>query len=258
MSVIPHHIEKGAGETVLFLHGVGGGAHSWDHQIDSFSTKYRAAAWDMPGYGKSPLSGGMTFPQLADALLALLDSQGWTKVHLVGHSMGGMVAQEFAVAHQDRLYSLTLSATSPAFGNPDGDFQKKFVATRLAPLAAGKTMADLAVELVDTMMSESADPDGRRLAEACMAEVPADTYRAAVECIVTFEQRSNLPNIRVPTLALAGEDDTNAPAAMMEKMAAKIPGCRCICLPKLGHLANLEDPAAYDAALGEFLSTVSS
>ena len=258
MSAIPHHIVKGSGETVLFLHGVGGGAHSWDRQIDGFSARFKAAAWDMPGYGESPLNGGMTFPQLADALLALLDSQGWRKVHLVGHSMGGMVAQEFAVAHQDRLHSLTLSATSPAFGNPDGDFQKKFVAARLAPLAAGKTMADLAVDLVETMMSDDADPDGRILAQKCMADVPAATYRAAVECIVTFEQRANLANIRVPTLAIAGEDDTNAPAAMMEKMAAKIPVCRYICLPKLGHLANLEDPAAYDAALGEFLSTVSS
>jgi len=258
MSAVPHHIEKGSGETVLFLHGVGGGARSWNRQIDSFSARYKAAAWDMPGYGDSPLSDSLSFPLLADALLALLDDRGWPTVHLVGHSMGGMVAQEFAVAHQDRLLSLTLSATSPGFGNPAGDFQKKFVAARLAPLAAGKTMADLGTELVKTMMSAGADSDGRRLAEACMAEVPADTYRAAVECIVTFEQRANLPNIRVPALALAGEVDTNAPATMMEKMAAKIPGCRYVCLPKLGHLANLEDPAAYDAALGEFLSTVSS
>ena len=192
MTQVPHHIEKGSGEVVLFLHGVDGGAHSWTRQIDNFSTKYKAAAWDMPGYGKSPLNGGISFPQLADSLLALLDERGWQKVHLVGHSMGGMVAQEFAVAHQDRIHSLTLAATSPAFGNPDGDFQKKFVEARLAALAAGKTMADLATELVKTMMSADADPDGRQLAHDCMADVPAETYRAAVECIVTFEGRTNL------------------------------------------------------------------
>lgn len=258
MIAVPDCIGKGRGDVVLFLHGVGGGAQSWYPQINSFALKYQAAAWNMPGYGKSILHGGMSFPDLAAALLALLDDRGWTKIHLVGHSMGGMVAQEFAVDHQDRLHSLTLSATSPAFGRPDGDFQKKFIDARLAPLAAGGTMADLARELVETMMSAEADPNGRQLAYDCMANVPANTYRAAVECIVSFEQRANLPNIQVPTLVLAGEADTNAPAPMMEKMAAKIPGARFVCLPELGHLANLEDPLAFDAALSEFLESVST
>jgi len=253
---VPDCIHKGTGDVILFLHGVGGGAYSWMPQINSFSMKYTAAAWDMPGYGKSALSGGMTFPDLADGLLALLDDNEWEQVHLVGHSMGGMVAQEFAVDHQDRLKSLTLSATSPAFGRPDGDFQKKFVEARLAPLADGATMADLATELVETMMSADADPNGRQLAHDCMANVPAETYRAAVECIVTFEQRENLPKIAVPTMVLAGETDTNAPAPMMEKMAAKIPQSTYVCLPELGHLANLEDPQAFDAALSAFLDTL--
>ena len=258
MSAVPDCVGKGRGDVVLFLHGVGGGAQSWYPQINSFALKYQAAAWNMPGYGKSILSGGMSFPGLAAALLALLDDRSWTKIHLVGHSMGGMVAQEFALDHQDRLHSLTLSATSPAFGRPDGDFQKKFIDARLAPLAAGGTMADLARELVETMMSDEADPNGRQLAYDCMANVPENTYRAAVECIVSFEQRANLPNIRVPTLVLAGETDTNAPAPMMEKMAAKIPGARFVCLPELGHLANLEDPLAFDAALSAFLESVST
>ncbi len=256
MTVVPDCIAEGEGEVVLFLHGVGGGAASWRPQIARFSKDYCAAAWNMPGYGKSILTGGMSFPALAASLAALLDARGWDRVHLVGHSMGGMVAQEFAVTRQDRLRSLTLSATSPAFGRPDGDFQKKFVEARLAPLTNGATMADLGRELVETMMSAGADPAGRRLACECMASVPAETYRAAVECIVTFERRANLPDIRVPTLVLAGETDTNAPAPMMARMAEKIPGSRYVCLPGLGHLANLEDPAAFDAVLGEFLAGV--
>ena len=112
MSQVPDYIEKGSsGEVVLFLHGVGGGARSWVPQIERFSTKYRAVAWDMPGYGESIPLENMSFPFLADSLLALLDDRDWEKVHLVGHSMGGMVAQEFAVAQQNRLHSLTLSAT---------------------------------------------------------------------------------------------------------------------------------------------------
>ena len=73
MIFVPDCIEKGEGEVVLFLHGVGGGAYSWMPQINSFSMNYLAAAWNMPGYGKSPLFGAMSFPVLADALEMLLD-----------------------------------------------------------------------------------------------------------------------------------------------------------------------------------------
>ncbi len=258
MKNVPEHIEKGDGDVILFLHGVGGGAYSWMPQLNSFSLKYKAAAWNMPGYGKSTWNGDMKFTILADALLLLLDDRGWERVHLVGHSMGGMVAQEFSVNNQDRLLSLTLSATSPAFGNPDGDFQKKFVDARLAPLNNGSTMADLAEELVVTMMSPDADPHGKQLAFDCMSDVSTETYRAAIKCIVSFEQRKNLPHIKVPTLVISGEKDTNAPASMMEKMSTKIPNSRYVCLPGLGHLANLEDPLAFDAALSDFIRPLST
>ena len=258
MTGVPDCAVAGDGEVLLFLHGVGGGARCWEPQLAHYSDRYLAAAWDMPGYGNSVLNGRMTFPLLSDALLALFDARGWERAHLVGHSMGGMVAQEFAADHQDRLHSLALSGTSPAFGRPDGEFQKKFVADRLAPLAAGASMEDLARELVRDMMSPDADPDGRAIAYACMAEVSPDAYRAAIECIVGFDRRADLARIRVPALALAGGEDVNAPAAMMEKMAARIPSCRYVCLEGLGHLANLEDPAAFNRELDSFLETATT
>ena len=82
-----------------------------------------------------------------------------------------------------------------------------------------------------------------------MSAVPADTYRAAVRCLVGFDERANLPKIGVPVLCLAGEKDPNAPAAVVERMAGKIPGARYVCLPGVGHLPNLEAPAAFDAAI---------
>lgn len=253
MNVIPHCETRGQGDVVLFLHGVGGGHESWAPQLDTFSGNFCAAAWDMPGYGQSAPLGGMTFPALADSLLRLLDDRGWDRVHLVGHSMGGMVAQELAAGHQDRLASLVLSATSPAFGNPDGDFQKKFVADRLAPLDAGQTMKDLAQGLVDGFMGAAADPAALDAAIACMKAVPEQTYRDAIHCLVTFEQRANLPKLRVPTLVIAGAEDRNAPAPMMERMASKISGATYVCLEGAGHLANLEQPDVFDGHLNDFL-----
>lgn len=241
---------------MLFLHGVGGGSASWRPQLDHFSRRFRAAAWDMPGYGASGLEGGMSFASLAGALGALLDERGWDRVHLVGHSMGGMVAQEFAAGAQDRLLSLTLSATSSAFGRPDGEFQKGFIRDRLAPLDGGATMEDLADELVNGMMGPAADPAGREAARRCMAEVPEATYRAAVACITTFDRREGLARIRAPTLVLAGERDTNAPAAMMERMASRIPRSRYVCLPGVGHLANLENPGLFNSTLEGFIDSV--
>ncbi len=250
---VPDCTVRGTGAVVLFLHGVGGGAMCWEPQLDHFAQKFTAAAWDMPGYGKSVLDGRMTFATLALALSELLDDRGWDRVHLVGHSMGGMVAQELAVWQQHRLASLTLFATSPAFGRPDGEFQKQFVEARLAPLSAGASMSDLADDVVGTMFGPSADMKGREIARRAMADLAPDTYRAAVECIVSFDRRDNLPLIEVPTLVLAGETDTNAPAPMMERMAAKIAGARYECLRGLGHLANLENPSMFNSVLDDFL-----
>ena len=258
MTVVPDCTVRGKGDVVLFLHGVGGDSASWRPQLEHFSRDGCAAAWDMPGYGGSRLEGDMSFAALSDALTMLLDARGWERVHLVGHSMGGMVAQEFAATHQDRLSSLVLSATSSAFGRADGAFQKQFVRDRLEPLDKGATMADLADELVNEMMGASPDPDGRNIAWRCMTGVPEATYRAAIACIVTFDRRDNLSRIAVPALAIAGEQDRNAPPAMMERMASRIAGCRYVCLPGLGHLANLEDPRAFNAALEDFLAAVRS
>lgn len=248
--------EAGSGEPVIFLHGVGGGAASWKFQLESFGETNRAIAWDMPGYGGSQPLEEVTFAGLASSLRDLFDHLGLDAPHIVGHSIGGMVAQEFCAAYPDRLKSLVLSATSPAFGNPDGDFQKSFVAARLKPLDAGKTMADVAQGVVPELVGDAPDPEGIALAKDCMGNVPPETYRATMTCLVTFDRRDTLGQIPVPTLVLAGEKDTNAPAPMMERMAGRIPGAQFVCLPGAGHLANMEQPQAFDAAVRRFLETV--
>jgi pimeloyl-ACP methyl ester carboxylesterase len=146
-----------------------------------------------------------------------------------------------------------LACTSPAFGNADGDFQKRFVGDRIGPLDAGKTMADLAPALVQRMIGPAAAPAGSAYAVQIMSAVPPPTYRAAVRCLVTFDERASLSGIRVPVLCLAGEADQTAPAKVMERMAARIPGARFASLPGAGHLPNLETPDAFDDAILEFL-----
>jgi pimeloyl-ACP methyl ester carboxylesterase len=184
----------------------------------------------------------------------LIESLKVKQVVLLGHSMGGMVAQEVVARRPDLVSRLVLCGTSPAFGKPDGDWQRDFIAQRTAPLDAGRSMAELAETLVPQMIGPGSLPEGVRLATVCMGQVPAATYRRALECIVTFDRRGNLPNIHVPTLLVAGEHDRNAPPAVMKKMAQGIANSTYIEMKGIGHLQNLEAPDDFDALVLNFLA----
>ncbi|MCC2634226.1 alpha/beta fold hydrolase [Ramlibacter sp.] len=255
MTAVPTFTTLGGGPTVLMLHGIGGGHLSFAPQVESLAVAgYRAVAWDMPGYGHSAPIEPYTFKGLAQSCVLLIESLKVSNVVLVGHSMGGMVAQEVVARRPDLVSRLVLCGTSPAFGKPDGDWQREFVSQRTAPLDAGKSMADLAETLVPQMVGPGSLPEGLRLATHCMGMVPAATYRRALECIVTFDRRANLPNINVPTLLIAGEHDRNAPPAVMKKMAEAIPRSTFIQMKGIGHLQNLEAPDDFDGLLLNFLS----
>jgi pimeloyl-ACP methyl ester carboxylesterase len=241
---------------VVFLHGIGAGAKSFAPQMASFATaQYYPIALDLPGYGAREPVEAMSFEALAEDVEFAITRNALEKPVLVGHSMGGMVVQTMLRRRPDDYAAAVLSCTSPAFGNPSGDFQKKFVAERLAPLDAGKTMAEIAPGAAAGIMGPNADPAGRALFAENYAAVPGATYRAAVKCLVTFDERANLAAIKAPVLCIACEHDRQAPAPMVEKMAGKIPGARYVCLPGLGHMPNLEAPAAFDAALLAFLKS---
>ena len=248
------YLESGEGPVVVFLHGIGVDSRSFRFQLDAFaSSGYRAVAWDMPGYGGSASLNPMTFPGLADGLLYFLDELDVDNAHVVGHSIGGMVVQELARTAQERLASMTLAQTSPAFGKQDGSFQQQFISERLQPLQDGKTMAEIAEQVIPRLIGEAPAEEGVQLARDCMSRIPADSYAAAVKCLVEFEGRDHLARIAVPTLVLAGEKDTNAPVPMMEKMAQKIPDAEFFVISGVGHLAPMENPEAFNQLILAFL-----
>lgn len=242
---------------VVFLHGVGGGRHGWaGQQAHVAALGWRSLAWDMPGYGDSPTVTPYDFAQLAQALWQMLDAAGIDQAVLVGHSMGAMVALQAWTQKPERIRGLLLAASSPAFGHSDGDFQKQFLAQRLAPLDAGKTMGDIADKLIPTMATPGGDATPLIPAHHSMAAVPPATYRAALHALVQFEQRAALPTLTVPVLCLAAEHDSTAPPTVMARMAQKIPGARYACLAGAGHLLHYEQPEAFNAELEKFLKDV--
>jgi 3-oxoadipate enol-lactonase len=240
---------------LVFLHGIGGAARAWRGQLKFFRDRYRAIAWDMPGYGGSAPLPTVSIAALADALQDFLEQVGATKSILVGHSIGGMIVQQLLAKNPRIAAAVVLAQTSPAFGKPDGDWQKSFLAARLGPLDRGETLVSLAPTLVKELVGDDPDVTGMELARDCMASVPEATYRATMLALMGFDLRNALKNIAVPTLVLSGSRDNNAPAPMMAKMATYIPSATYVELEGAGHLVNLERPEAFNAALNGFLKT---
>ena len=237
---------------LIFLHGIGGAARAWRGQLEFFGERYRAIAWDMPGYGGSAPLASPSIAALADALQDFLEETGARRPALVGHSIGGMIVQQWLVKHPHDATAVVLAQTSPAFGKADGDWQKSFIEARLGPLDRGETMASLAPALVQELVGNNPDTKGIDLARDCMASVPEASYRASMRALLGFDQRKALADIKVPTLVLSGSKDKNAPAPMMAKMATYIPSACYVELEDAGHLVNLERPKAFNAALDQF------
>jgi 3-oxoadipate enol-lactonase len=239
---------------LILLHGIGADGRMFAPVTERLAASARCIVRDLPGYGGKPLSGPLTFPGLAAELARDLDAAGVTPAVVLGHSIGGMLALEFAATFPEHVRALILSATTPAFGSRDGSFQREFLTARLAPLDAGRTMPELAQEAAPRLVGSGAVPQAIPALTRLMAAVPEATFRAALACLVTFDRRAELAGLRVPTLLIAGEEDTNAPLRTMVRMAEAIPGARLEVLPRIGHLAPLECPDRYADIISRFLA----
>jgi len=246
--------------TVALLHGVGGGRCIWDAAHSGTAQAladagYRVIALDLPGYGDSELPETLSTAVMAQQVAQTLRSLQAHPAVLLGHSMGGMVAQELAASDPQAVSALVLACTSPAFGKPGGDWQQQFLSDRLAPLDQGLGMLALAQRLVAGMVSPHSPADAVQRGVDVMRRVPEATYRAALHAIVGFDRRESLATLKVPVLCLAAEDDRTAPPDVMQRMASRIPQAHYHCLARAGHLANVEAPAAFAQAVLEFLET---
>jgi len=235
---------------VVLLHGIGGAA--WGPTLPALAPA-RVLDWPLPGYGGTPMLPETSFAAWATALREALDRAGIPRADILGHSIGGMLAQEFALTFPERVRRLVLYATTPAFGGRDPAFADQFLRERLAPLEAGRSMPQLAAESLPPMLGPEAPRGAAEAAVAAMAAVPEPAYRATVRCLTTFNRRDDIGRIAAPTLLLAGERDPLAPPRTMERMQQAIRGARLVVLPGAGHLAHLEYPDAFNAAVGAFL-----
>jgi 3-oxoadipate enol-lactonase len=262
---IPTCLKSGSGDDALvLLHGIGGCARVWQPQLDAFADRYTVIAWNMPGYGGSPSVPELTFPILADALEKLLDTLPNERVHLVGHSMGGMVAQEFLRDRADRITSVCLYATSPGLARPETPEAaevakvraREFMERRIGPIDRGMSMREMAISLLGQLLAPDAPESARQAAIESISSVPPPVYRDAMRCILSFDGTKIVPEIDKPTLVIAGGVDRTMTPAVVEAMARQVMGARYEVIPGVGHLANLENPPAFNRVLSDFLATV--
>jgi pimeloyl-ACP methyl ester carboxylesterase len=239
--------------TLVLLHGIGGAA--WEPTLPALHPR-PVLDWPLPGYGDSPMLPETSFAAWAAALREALDANGLSRVDVLGHSIGGMLAQEFALTFPERVRGLVLYATTPAFGGRDPAFAETFLQERLAPLDAGQDMAALARASLPPMLGADAPPNAAAGAIAAMASVPEAAYRATVRCLTTFNRRDDTARIAAPTLLIAGERDPLAPPRSMQRMRDAIAGSQLVVLPGAGHLAHLENPASFNAAVCAFLQAL--
>lgn len=246
--------DHGSGPAVVYLHGVGSGKEGWRNQINiTVGAGYRFIAVDAPGFGSNPLPRTPGFDAHVGTVLDVLEHLGIQQAVLCGHSLGGMTAQEFYAAYPARVSALILSATSPAFGRPDGDFQKEFLRQRFEPFDRGMEMPEFAQNFSKNLVGPAATEKALGQIIDTMSRVSVDAYRQAMQTITGFDQRANLSNISVPTLLIAGDHDQNSPSPMMQKMASKISGAKFVELSQTGHMAPIENTDNFNQVLKEFL-----
>ena len=244
-------------QSVLFLHGLGATAEAWRAQLDGLSPMMRCVAWTMPGYGRSrPLRGEVSIAALADAAAELIEGLELPRMAVVGHSMGGFVAQELALRRPERVERLVLVSTAPAFGGedgPEGLVAAEFLAARMEPVNEGRRMQYIARQVVPTMVAPDCPLTVQEAAMKLMGALPPASYRAALEAVVRFDARDRLGGLSRPTLCVTGSLDTATPPADAERLAGLIPDARLELVDGAGHLLPMERPDDLNRLIRSFL-----
>ncbi|HEY2367850.1 MAG TPA: alpha/beta fold hydrolase [Polyangiaceae bacterium] len=245
------HVARGKGSGVLFLHGFALDARAWEPQLEGLADQHRSIAVDLPGFGPHPVATpGVS---AAAAALAVLDALEVDRVHVVGHSLGGAIAADFALAFPHRVRTLVL--VDPLMRGRD---PKIAAWNRCVELARANELGDaLEAWLADPLFAAASKNAG----VAAKLRAIAMDYRGAHwrgEMSTAFERdpptADVLAQILAPTLVVVGEHDLPSFHAMADEYASTVRHARKVVVPNAGHVPNLEAPDAFNARLTELFA----
>ncbi|MFA6266978.1 MAG: alpha/beta fold hydrolase [Pseudolabrys sp.] len=244
----------GAGEAVIFMHGIGGNRRNWRDQIPAFSKYFKAIAWDARGYGDSDdYEGPLNFHSYADDVVRVLDHFGVERGTLVGLSMGGRIAMDFAARHADRLKTLVLCDTHKGFAGLSPEARTAFIASRKEPLVNGKEPKDIAGPVAKTLIGPNASKEAYEALVDSMSRLHKESYIKSIEASVNMDVRTDLDNIAVPTMVVVGSADRLTTVDMARSIASDIPGAELSIIEGAGHLVNIEEPEKFNSIVVDFL-----
>ncbi len=240
---------RGSGPVVLWLGSLGSTTTMWDPQIAALGERARCVLVDLPGHGASAVAPPpYTIGGLAGGVVAALDRLEVERAHVVGLSIGAMIAMAMAARHGDRVDHLALLCTSAQLGPPSRWHE------RAATVRAEGTKA-IATTVVGRWLTPSyaaAHPDVVEDLVAMVSSADAEAYAACCEAIAEMDLRDDLPRIAAPTLVVAGTVDPSTPPEHGELVAALIPGARIEIL-EAAHLASWERADEVNALLAAHL-----
>jgi 3-oxoadipate enol-lactonase len=248
--------DQGHGVPVLLIMGFSYPSDMWYRTRPELSTHYRTIAFDNRGVGRSDVPRGpYPIKLMASDAAAVLDAAGVEAAHIFGISMGGMIAQEFALQYPARVRSLILACTSPG-----GLHAVQPKANVLLALLKRATMSpEEARKAFIPILYDAATPPERIEEDMAVLRkwVPAPAaYSAQMQGIMMWSSYGRLPQITAPTLVMHGDSDRLVPPKNGEIIAARIPGATRVVIPHAGHILGTDQPEAARRAVAGFLSAV--
>lgn len=245
------YIRAGSGPVLVLVHGFLGGARQWSREIAQLANRYDVIAPDLPGFGGAADQPGCnTIAGMATAVFALLDRLGVKRFTLLGHSMGGMVAQEMAAMRPQRVQRLVLYGTGPLGLMPDRFEPIETSQRRLHEDGIGPTMARIGA----TWFKDGAAARGFPLVAEIGAQATTAAAEAALAAMAGWDGRTALPRLTMPTLVIWGDADRSYRWAQVETLWTNLPDVRLSVVPGAAHAAHLEKPALFQALIDDFLA----
>jgi 3-oxoadipate enol-lactonase len=248
---LSHRLHGPATGPVLVLsNSLGTTQELWERQVPALAERFRVLTYDQPGHGASPLPAQpCTVESLARDLEALLDELGIGRFSFCGVSLGGMVGMALALEAPERVERLVLACTSAYLGPPEGWRER----AELVRAKGTEAIADSVVARWFTADFRRDDPGTPAHFGALLAATPAEGYARCCEAVGAWDARDRISTIEAAVLVVVGGDDPATPLEHGELLAERIPRARLVVLEHAAHLANLEQPDAFTAAVLEHL-----
>lgn len=247
-----HAESVGEGEDVILIHALGLSGDAWWQQVADLARGYRVLTYDVRGHGRSDRPPGpYSLDLFAEDLRALIEALGVRRAHVVGLSLGGMIAQTYALRYAGRLHSLVLCDTSSGYSA-----EERQVFHQRADTAEREGMESLVTPTLERWFTDAyreANPGPvGRIASVLRANEPL-AYAATCRAIAELDLTGRLAEIRVPTMVVVGEEDKGTPPAMARVIAQGIPGARLEIVRGAAHLVPVEKAEVFNALACDFL-----